>query len=45
MTGRLVTGMGTRVWTGSCWVATSAVVVAAGGRLVWVVVGRGSWFE
>ena len=39
MTGRLVTGMLTRVWTGSCWVAASAVVVAAGGRGAWVVVG------
>ena len=43
MTGRLVTGMLTRVWTGSCWVAASAVVVAAGGRGAWVVVGGGSW--
>ena len=32
MTGRLVTDMWTRVWTGSCWVAASAVVVAAGGK-------------
>ena len=43
MTGRLVTGMLTRVWTGSCWVAASAVVVAAGGRGAWVVVFGGSW--
>ena len=43
MTGRFVTGMLTRVWTGSCWVAASAVVVAAGGRGAWVVVGGGSW--
>ena len=43
MTGRLVTGMLTRVWRGSCWVAASAVVVAAGGRGAWVVVGGGSW--
>ena len=43
MTGRLVTGMWTRAWTGSCWVAASAVVVAAGGRGAWVVVVRGSW--
>ena len=43
MTGRLVTGMWTRVWTGWCWVAASAVVVAAGGRGAWVVVGGGSW--
>ena len=43
MTGRLVTGMWTRVWMGSCWVAASAVVVAAGGRGAWVVVGGGSW--
>ena len=43
MTGRLVTGLWTRVWTGSCWVAASAVVVAAGGRGAWVVMGRGSW--
>ena len=42
MTGRLVTGMVTRVWTGSCWVSASAVVVAAGGRGAWVVVGGGS---
>ena len=38
MTRRLVTGMLTRAWTGSCWVAASAVVVAAGGRGAWVVV-------
>ena len=43
MTGRLVTGMRTRAWTGSCWVAASAVVVGAGGRGAWVVVGGGSW--
>ena len=43
MTGRLVTGMLTRVGTGSCWVAASAVAVAAGGRGAWVVVGGGSW--
>ena len=43
MTGRLVTGMLTRVWTGSCWVAASAAAVAAGGRGAWVVVGVGSW--
>ena len=43
MAGRLVTEMLTRVWTGSCWVAASAVVVAAGGRGAWVVVGGGSW--
>ena len=45
MTGRLVTGMLTRVWTGSCWVAASAVVVAAGGRGAWVLVGARSWLE
>ena len=39
MTGRLVTGILTRVWTGSCWVAVSAVVVGAGGRGARVVVG------
>ena len=43
MTGHLVTGMLTRVWTGSCWVAASAVVAAAGGRGAWVVVREGSW--
>ena len=43
MTGRLVTGMLTSVWTGSCWVAASAVAVAAGGRKARVVVGGGSW--
>ena len=43
MTGRLVTGMLTRVTTGSCWVAACAVVVAAAGRGAWVVVGGGSW--
>ena len=43
MTGRLVTGMRTRAWTRSCWVAASAVVVGAGGRGAWVVVGGGSW--
>ena len=43
MTGRLVTGMRTRAWTGSCWVAASAVVVGAGGRAAWVAVGGGSW--
>ena len=42
MTGRLVTGMRTRAWLGSCWVAASAVVVGAGGRGAWVVVGWGS---
>ena len=42
MTGRLVTGLWTRVWRGSCWVAASAVAVAAGGRGAWVVVGGGS---
>ena len=42
MTGRLVTGMRTRAWTGSCWVAASAVVVGAGGRGAWVAVGGGS---
>ena len=41
MTGRLVTEMLTRVWTGSCWVAASAVAVDAGGRGAWVVVGGG----
>ena len=45
MTGRLVTRMLTRVWTGLCWVAASVVVVAAGGRGAWVVVGWASWFE
>ena len=43
MTGRLVTGMFTRVWTASCWVAASAMAVAAGGRGAWVVVGGRSW--
>ena len=43
MTGRLVTEMLTRVWTGSCLLAASAVVVAAGWRGAWVVVGGGSW--
>ena len=43
MTGRLVTGMWTRAWTGSCWVAASALVVGPGGREAWVVVGGGSW--
>ena len=43
MTGRLVTGMRTRAWTGSCWVAVSAVVVGAGGRGARVAVGGGSW--
>ena len=43
MTGRLLTGMWTRAWTGSCWVPASAVVVGAGGRGAWVVVGGGSW--
>ena len=43
MTGRLATGMLTRVWTGSFGVAASAVVVAAGWRGAWVVVGWGSW--
>ena len=42
MTGRFVTGMLTRLWTGSCWVAASAVAVAAGGRDAWVVLGGGS---
>ena len=41
--GRLDMGMLTRVWTGSCWVAPSAVAVAAGGGGAWVVVGGGSW--
>ena len=40
---RLEMGILTRVWTGSCWVAASAVAVAAGGRGAWVVVGGGSW--
>ena len=31
------------VWTGSFWVAASAVVVAASGRGAWVVVGGASW--
>ena len=43
MTGRLVTGILTRVCRGSCWVAVSAVVVGAGGRGARVVVGGGSW--
>ena len=43
MTGRLVTGILTRVWTGSCWVAVPAVVVGAGGRGARGVVGGGSW--
>ena len=43
MTGRLEMGMLTSVWTGSCWVAASVVVAAAGGRGAWVVVGGGSW--
>ena len=43
MTGRLLTGMLRRVWTGSCWVAASAVAVAAGERGAWVVVDGGSW--
>ena len=43
MTGRLVTGMLTRVWMGSCLVAASAVVVTAAGRGAWVVVGGGPW--
>ena len=43
MTRRLVTGMLRRVWTGSWWVAASAVALAAGGRGAWVVVVRGSW--
>ena len=43
MMGRLEMGMLTRVWTGSCWVAASAVAAAAGGRGAWVVVGGGSW--
>ena len=41
--GALGDRMRTRVWTGSCWVAASAVVVAAGGRGAWVVVGGGWW--
>ena len=45
MTGRLVTGMRTRAWTGSCLVAVSAVVVGAGGRGARVAVGGGSWLE
>ena len=40
MTGRLEMGMLTRVWTGSCWLAASAVAVAAGRR---GGVGRGGW--
>ena len=43
MTARLVTGMRTRAWTGSCWLAASAVVPGAGGRGAWVVVGGESW--
>ena len=43
MTGRFVTGMLTRVWTGLVWVAASAVVVAALGRGAWVLVAGGSW--
>ena len=43
MTGRLVTGMGTRAWTGWCWVVASAVVVGAGGRGARVAVGGGFW--
>ena len=43
MIGRLEMGVLTRVWTGSCWVATSLVGAAAGGRGAWVVVGGGSW--
>ena len=43
MTWRLVTGMRTRAWTGSCWLAACAVVVGAVGRGAWVVVGGGSW--
>ena len=43
MTGCLVTGMRKRAWTGSCWVAASAVVVGAGWRGAWVAVGGGSW--
>ena len=43
MTGGLEKGMLTRVWTGSCWVAASAVAVAAGGRGAWVVLGGGTW--
>ena len=45
MTGRLEMGRLRRVWTGSCWVAASAVAVAAGGRRAWVVVGGGSWLR
>ena len=43
MTGCLVTEMRTRAWTGSCWVAASAVVVGAGGRGARVAVVGGSW--
>ena len=43
MTGRLEMGMLTRVWTGSCWVAASAVAAAAGVRGALVVVDGGSW--
>ena len=43
MTGHLEMGMLTRVSTGSCWVAASALAVAAVGRGAWVVVGGGSW--
>ena len=42
MTGRLEMGMLTRAWRGSCWVAASAVAVAAGGRGARVVVVGGS---
>ena len=42
MTVRLVTGMWTRAWTGSCSVAASAVAVAAVWRGAWVVVFGGS---
>ena len=45
MTGRLVTGTLTRFWTGSCLMAASAVVVAAGESRAWVVVGGGSWLR
>ena len=41
MTGRLEMGMLTRVWTGSCLVAASVVVAAAGGRGASVVAGWG----
>ena len=43
MTGSLEMEMLTGVWTGSCWLAASAVAAAAGGRGAWDVVGEGSW--